>query len=74
MISSDLICTRLTQVILIICAVSVSVAAQAISPEATEHWNAARQAESAKHFDVAVAEYRKVTALEPTFAFGFVSL
>jgi tetratricopeptide (TPR) repeat protein len=49
-------------------------AAQAISPEATQHWNAAREAETQRRFDVAVSEYRKVTELEPTFALGFVSL
>jgi len=47
---------------------------QANSPEATEHWNAARQAETQKHFDVAVSEYRRVTELEPGFAAGFASL
>ena len=49
-------------------------ASQAISPAATQHWNAARQAEAQRHFDVAVSEYRTVTELEPTFALGFVSL
>jgi tetratricopeptide (TPR) repeat protein len=48
--------------------------AQTISPDATQHWDAARQAESQKKFDVAVSEYRKVTELEPTFAGGFLSL
>jgi len=48
--------------------------AQTISPEAIEHWNSARQAESQKNFDTAVAEYKKVTELEPSFATGFVSL
>lgn len=47
---------------------------QSISPAATEDWNAARRAESEKHFEVAVSEYRKVTELEPNFAAGFVSL
>ena len=47
---------------------------QTISPEASQHWDAARRAESEKHFDVAAAEYRKVTELEPQFAGGFVSL
>src|SRR5579862_8508041 len=49
-------------------------ALQTISPEATQHWNAARQAEEQRHFDVAVTEYREVTKLEPAFAAGFVSL
>jgi tetratricopeptide (TPR) repeat protein len=47
---------------------------QTISPAAMQHWEAGRQAESEKHLDVAVSEYRKVTELEPTFAGGFVSL
>src|ERR1700688_2855409 len=49
-------------------------ALQTISPEATQHWNAAQHAEQQKQFDVAVKEYRKVTQLEPNFAAGFVSL
>src|SRR5215469_13269305 len=47
---------------------------QTISPDAMTHWNAARDAESRKQFDVAVMEYRKVTELEPTAPMGFVSL
>ena len=54
--------------------VTLLLALQTISPEATQHWNAARQAEEQKHFDVAVSEYRTVTQLEPTFAAGFVNL
>jgi tetratricopeptide (TPR) repeat protein len=49
-------------------------ALQTISPTATQHWNAARQAEEQQHFDVAVSEYRTVTELEPAFAAGFGSL
>jgi tetratricopeptide (TPR) repeat protein len=47
---------------------------QTISPEASQHWDAARRAEGDKHFDVAATEYRKVTELEPQFATGFISL
>jgi tetratricopeptide (TPR) repeat protein len=47
---------------------------QTISPEASQHWEAARRAEGEKRFDVAATEYRKVTELEPQFADGFVSL
>jgi tetratricopeptide (TPR) repeat protein len=47
---------------------------QTISPQATQHWNAARRAEEQKHLDLAVSEYRALTALEPAFAAGFVSL
>src|ERR1700686_270953 len=49
-------------------------ALQTISPEATQHWNAAQHAEQQKQFDVAIKEYRTVTQLEPNFAGGFVSL
>lgn len=49
-------------------------ALQTISPEATQHWNDARHAEEQQHFDVAVNEYRTVTELEPAFATGFVNL
>ena len=49
-------------------------AGQAISAEARQHWDAARQAETQKQFDLAIGEYRKVTELEPGFAAGFVSL
>jgi tetratricopeptide (TPR) repeat protein len=55
-------------------AIAANTAAQTISPEANQHWNAARQAETQKKFDMAVGEYRKVTELEPTFAGGFLSL
>jgi tetratricopeptide (TPR) repeat protein len=47
---------------------------QAISPEAMTHWNAARDAESRKQFDVAETEYRKVIELQPKVSMGFVSL
>ncbi|HEY4904906.1 MAG TPA: tetratricopeptide repeat protein [Candidatus Sulfotelmatobacter sp.] len=47
---------------------------QAASPEAVQHMEAGRKAESERHFDVAVAEFRKVTELDPTAPAGFVSL
>jgi len=47
---------------------------QSMSPEAAQHWEAGRRAESEKHFDIAAGEFRKVTQLEPSFAAGFVSL
>ena len=37
---------------------------QMSSPEATQHWDAARRAEEQKHFDVAVREYRVVAELD----------
>src|SRR5450755_1063019 len=55
-------------------ALVLSLALQTISPEATQHWNAAHHAEEQKQFDQAVIEYRAVTKLEPGFAAGFVSL
>ena len=51
-----------------------SLSGQTISPEALEHWNAARDAETKRQFEVAVTEYRKVTELEPKFSTGFASL
>lgn len=47
---------------------------QGASPEAAQHIEAARRAEAEKHFDLAVAEYRKITELEPASAPAFVSL
>src|SRR5215813_13304532 len=44
---------------------------QTMSPDAMTHWNAVRDAESRKQFDVAVIEYRKVTELEPKAPMGF---
>jgi len=49
-------------------------ALQTTSPEAIQHLEAGRKAESERHFDVAVAEFRRVTELDPAFAAGFVSL
>ncbi len=47
---------------------------QAASPEALQHMDAGRKAESERRFDVAVAEFRRVTELDPTAPAGFVSL
>jgi tetratricopeptide (TPR) repeat protein len=63
-----------TQVLLVFCLASTPVFGQALSPEAAQHYTAARQAETEKHFEVAVTEYKRVTELEPNFALGFVSL
>jgi len=68
MIGTIMIQTMMTRAILILWL------AWQISPQAAQHWDAGRRAESEKHFDVAATEYRKVTELEPTFAAGFVSL
>src|SRR5437660_2494870 len=47
---------------------------QTSSPDVMQRLEAGRKAESGRHFDVAVAEFRKVTELDPAFAPGFVSL
>jgi tetratricopeptide (TPR) repeat protein len=52
----------------------VWLALQTTSPTVIQHLEAGRKAESEGHFDVAVAEFRKVTELDPAFAAGFVSL
>ena len=49
-------------------------ASQTISPEAAQHMQAGIAADKQKQFDVAIAEFRRVTDLEPTYADGFVSL
>jgi tetratricopeptide (TPR) repeat protein len=64
---------RIISISLALC-VAQSLTGQTISPEAMTHWNAARDAESKKQFDVAVTEYRKVTELEPRVPLGFVGL
>ena len=63
----------MTRILLLLCLPSAT-AGQALSPEATPHWDAARRAESQKQFDLAAGEYRKVTEIQPTLAAGFVSL
>ena len=60
-----------------ICAVFLSfllLPPQDLSPEALRHQQAATEAEKSGHFDTAIAEFRKVTELEPGVATGFVSL
>ena len=47
---------------------------QNLSPEAVQHMQAGAAADKQRQFDVAIAEFRKVTELEPTFADGFISL
>ena len=49
-------------------------ASQTLSPEAQEHLQAGVEAEKNGHFELAIAEFRKATELEPTIAAGFVSL
>jgi tetratricopeptide (TPR) repeat protein len=47
---------------------------QVASPQAAEHMQAGIAADKEHKFDVAVAEFKKVTELEPLFADGFISL
>jgi len=47
---------------------------QTTSPEAVQHMEAGRKAESERHFDTAVAEFRKVTELDPDAPTAFISL
>ena len=45
-----------------------------LSPEAAQHMQAGIAADKQRQFDVAIAEFRKVTELDPDFADGFISL
>jgi tetratricopeptide (TPR) repeat protein len=47
---------------------------QTVSPEALQHMQAGIEADKQWHFEVAIAEFRKVTELEPSFPTGFVNL
>jgi tetratricopeptide (TPR) repeat protein len=47
---------------------------QAASPEAVEHMQAGIAADKAHRFDVAIAEFKKVTEADPALADGFISL
>ena len=47
---------------------------QSLSPDAAQHMKAGIAADKQRQFDVAIAEFRKVTELEPTYADGFISL
>ena len=49
-------------------------AAQSLSPEALQHMQAGAEAEKNRHFEAAIAEFRRVTELEPTASDGFVRL
>ena len=47
---------------------------QTVSPEALQHLQAGTEADKRRQFDVAIAEFKKVTELEPKLADGFVHL
>ena len=53
---------------------AVWLAWQTVSPEALKHLQAGTEADKQRHFDVAIAEFKRVTELEPKFADGFVNL
>ena len=47
---------------------------QVASPQAAEHMQAGIAADKQRNFAVAIAEFKKVTELDPAFADGFISL
>lgn len=47
---------------------------QSASSEVAQHMQAGAEAEKGGHFDTAIAEFQKVTELEPTSAMGFARL
>ena len=47
---------------------------QTVSPEAMQHMQAGIEADKQRHYEVAIAEFKKVTELEPTLPAGFVNL
>ena len=47
---------------------------QAGSPEALQHFQAGTEADKQRHFDVAIAEFRKASELDPSFVSSFVNL
>ena len=51
-----------------------SFAWQIASPQAAEHMQAGIAADKQRQFEVAIAEFKKVTELDPSFADGFISL
>src|SRR6266403_347677 len=52
----------------------LSLAAHTLSPEAAQHMQAGITADKQREFDVAIAEFQKVTELDPAFEDGFISL
>jgi tetratricopeptide (TPR) repeat protein len=49
-------------------------ALQTLSPEALQHMQAGVAADKQRQLDAAIAEFRKVTELDPAYADGFISL
>src|SRR5882672_5756792 len=52
----------------------LSLTSHALTPEAAQHMQAGITADKQRQFDIAIAEFRKVTELDPAFADGFISL
>src|SRR5467141_568122 len=52
----------------------LSLASHTLSPEAAQHMQAGITADKQRQFDVAIAEFQKVTELDPAFEDGFISL
>jgi tetratricopeptide (TPR) repeat protein len=47
---------------------------QTASPQALQHMQAGLEADRQRHFEAAIAEFRKVTELEPSLPDGFINL
>ncbi|MFY9647289.1 MAG: tetratricopeptide repeat protein, partial [Terriglobales bacterium] len=60
--------------LLLLSVLTLPVALHALSPEGTQHMQAGIAADKQRQFDVAIAEFRKVTELDPAYADGFISL
>src|SRR3981189_338362 len=52
----------------------LSLASHTLSPGAAQHMEAGITADKQRQFDVAIAEFQKVTELDPAFEDGFISL
>src|SRR6266446_5932450 len=53
---------------------AVWLAWQTVSPEALQHLQAGTEADKQRHFEVAIAEFKRVTELEPALPDGFLNL
>lgn len=53
---------------------AVWLAWQTLSPEALQHLQAGTEADKQRHFEVAIAEFKKVTELAPALPDGFLNL
>ncbi|HMJ21900.1 MAG TPA: tetratricopeptide repeat protein, partial [Terriglobales bacterium] len=53
---------------------TVWLAWQTLSPEALQHLQAGTEADKQRHFEVAIAEFKKVTELAPALPDGFLNL